>query len=340
MTDAAPPRSRRATIIRNPGARRPPSDRGLADAIEAIRPAGWTASLQNTTARGDATRLAARAASDGVDVVVACGGDGTLNEVANGLIGSDTALAVLPGGTANVWAREIGVTSDPVAALGLLEAGRRVRVDTGVARIGDEEPRRFILMCSAGIDAGAVAAVERQPRMKRRLGRAAFGWPSLRAIGSRAVKTVLTVNDEERILPLLMVVAGNTRLYGSVLRIANDAVMDDGQLDLVTFEDAVGPIHRHAIRRTSVVVRALRGSLRAAHAEGIRYVRTPEAELRPTDDLPVQADGEFIGTAGPDAPLRLSIAPGSLTMLVPGGVNPLFGQTGSLESGVNTPSES
>lgn len=324
MPDPVSPPTRRATVIRNPGARRPPSTAALNEAVEAIRPTGWSVTIRDTTARGDASQLAAEAAAEGVEVVVACGGDGTLNEVANGLVGTDTALAVLPGGTANVWAREIGVANDPVAALGLLEAGRRVRVDTGVARIGDQEPRRFLLMCSAGIDAGAVAAVERQPAMKRRLGRAAFGWPSLRAIGSRAVKTVLTVGDEERVTPLLMALAGNTRLYGSVLRIAEDAVMDDGQLDLVTFEDAVGPLHRHALRRTSVVVRALRGHLRSANAEGIRYARTPRAELHPVTTLPVQADGEFIGNAGPDAPLVLSVEPLSLTMLVPAETNPLF----------------
>ncbi len=328
MPDAAPPPTRRATIIRNPGARRPPTDATLSEAIEAVRHAGWTVTVRDTTARGDAARLAAEAAAGAVEVVVACGGDGTLNEVANGLVGSDTALGVLPGGTANVWAREIGVGADPVAALGLLEAGRRVRVDTGVARIGDEEPRRFLLMCSAGIDAAVVAAVEEHPGMKRRFGRAAFGWPGLRALGARSVKTVLTVGDEERSAPLLMLLAGNTRLFGSVLRIADDAVMDDGQLDLVTFEDAVGPLHRHALRRTSVLVRAIRGHLRSANAEGIRYVRTPDAEFRPTGPLPVQADGEFIGTAGPEAPLRLSVDPLSLTMLVPAGVNPLFSGNG------------
>ena len=265
--------------------------------------------------------------------MVVCGGDGTLNEAANGLAGSATALAVLPSGTANVWAREIGVGDDPIAALGLLEAGRRVRVDTGIAQLGDAPPRRFLLMCSAGIDAAAVASVERHPRLKRRLGRAAFGWPGLRALGSRAVKTALTVEGEERLVPLLMILAGNTRLYGSVLRIADDAVMDDGQLDIVTFEDAVGPLHRHAMRRTSVLLRTVRGHLRSANAEGIRYARSPSAALRPSAPLPVQADGESIGTAGPDAPLWLGVDPGSLTVLVPAGVNPLFSGNGSARSG-------
>ncbi|MDA0351343.1 MAG: diacylglycerol kinase family protein [Chloroflexi bacterium] len=334
MPDPTSSATARVLIIRNPGARHPAADSALSGPLEAIRASGWDARVVDTAARGDAEELARAAASAGTEVVVACGGDGTLNETANGLVGSETALAVIPGGTANVWAREVGIAGDPAAALGLLSAGRRVRVDTGVVQIGAAEPRHFLLMCSAGIDAETVRAVEQRPATKRRLGRVAFAWPGLRALFARSVETTIALDrvggdaGSERVAPLLLALAGNTRLYGGVLRLAGGAVMDDGALDLVTFEDARGGRLRAAARRARLVVGALRGSLREAHVDGLRYERTTSVELRPARELAVQADGEFIGVAGPDAPLRIWVAPRSLTVVVPGGVNPLFGRDG------------
>jgi len=284
--------------------------------------------VTDTAVPGDATHLARAAAADGVEVVVVCGGDGTLNEAANGLVGSETALALIPGGTGNVWAREVGIATDPAGALGLLGAGRRVRVDTGVVQIGNDPPRHFLLMCSAGVDAEAVRAVEQRPKLKRRLGRAAFGWPALRAIFAGSNETRLTVDGESCTVPLLMALAGNTQLYASVLRLTADALMDDGQLDLLTFEDAPPGRLRVAMRRASILARAVRSGLRDASTEGIRYTRIAHAELRPSGPLAVQADGEFIGIAGPDAPLQLWVEPRSLTMLVPAGVNSLFSRNG------------
>jgi YegS/Rv2252/BmrU family lipid kinase len=317
--------SRSVAIIRNPGARRPPSTGALNLALDAIHRSGWTSTLQDTASPGDASRLAREAAANGVEVVVVCGGDGTLNEAANGLIGADTALALIPGGTANVWAREMGIDSAPASALGLLGAGRRVRVDTGVVQIGEGPARHFMLMCSAGIDAEVVRQVELRPRVKRRLGRAAFGWPGVRSLFTRSVDTKLIVGGRERNARLLLALAGNTRLYGSVVRLADEALMDDGELDLVTFEDGPGGFGL-ALHRTRLLVRAMRGGLRNAHVRGISYTRAGAVELYPGASLPVQVDGEFIGVAGPDAPLRIWSAPRSLTVLLPGGVNPLLGR--------------
>ena len=325
MPDDEASLTRRMSIIRNPIARGAPSDAALAGPLEALRRSGWAATVEDTTAPGDATAMSRAAASDGVDAIVVCGGDGSLNEAANGLVGTETALALIPSGTANVWAREMGISSDPTAALGLLEAGRRVRVDTGVVQIGDGEARHFLLMCSAGLDAEVVRAVEGHPRLKRRLGRAAFGWPALRALATlAAVETTIGLDDAESTGPLLMALAGNTRLYGSVARLADEALIDDGLLDLVTFEDVRGRIGRRTAHRARLVARALRGHLRSSRTPGIRYSRVSRIRLDVRAPMPVQADGELIGYAGPEAPLQVRTRPRSLTVIVPVGVNPLF----------------
>jgi diacylglycerol kinase family enzyme len=122
--------------------------------------------LAETSRRGHATRLAQGAAADGVEVVVVLGGDGTLNEAANGLAGTDTALAPLPGGSTNVFARSLGLPDDPIEATGvLLEAlGRGAVRRVG---LGSVNGRYFLFHCGIGFDAAIVERVERRSSLKR-----------------------------------------------------------------------------------------------------------------------------------------------------------------------------
>lgn len=326
MNEFTEDESRLVVLVRNPAARRPPSDAELAAPLAALRRAGWDISVQNTRGPGDGTALAADAAAAGASVVVACGGDGTLNEVLCGLAETETALAVLPAGTANVWAHEIGIRDDAGDALGLLEAGRRVRVDTGMVQIGHEPPRRFLLMCGVGLDAAVVRGMEGRSSLKRRLGRAAFAWPAAQAlVGTRAVPTTIAVAGVERRGPLIMAVVGNTRLYGGVTRITDGAVLDDGLLDLVTFSgQSTASVERRVIQRLAQLAWAASGTLSRQRHKSIHYLRAGSFELRPEETLSIQVDGEFAGEAGPDAPLRLWADPGSVTVVVPVGRNPLF----------------
>ena len=129
--------------------------------------------LAETNRRDHATRLAKGAAADGVDVVVVLGGDGTLNEAANGLAGSGTALATLPGGSTNVFARTIGLTNDPIEATGelldALAAGSIRRVG-----LGSLNGRYFLFHTGLGFDAAVIEQVERRPQVKRYLGHPLF----------------------------------------------------------------------------------------------------------------------------------------------------------------------
>lgn len=131
--------------------------------------------LCETTRRGHATRLAQGAAAEGFDVVVVLGGDGTLNEAANGLAGSTTALATLPGGSTNVFARTLGLPDDPLdATVVILEAlaARSIRR----IGLGSVNGRRFLFHVGVGFDAAVVADVERRGSLKRWANHVLFGW--------------------------------------------------------------------------------------------------------------------------------------------------------------------
>ena len=129
--------------------------------------------LVETNRRGHATRFAADASRRGLDAVIGFGGDGTLNEVATGIAGTETALGVLPGGSTNVFARTIGLPNDPVAAVELLAAGIDA-VDFRPIGLGRVNGRFFCFHTGVGFDAAVVAAVERHASLKRWLGHPLF----------------------------------------------------------------------------------------------------------------------------------------------------------------------
>ncbi len=147
--------------------------------IQAAFGAEADVTVAETSRRGHATRLAQGAAANGTDVVVVLGGDGTLNEAANGLAGSATALAALPGGSTNVFARTIGLPNDPIEATGALieamRAGHRQRVGLGVAN-----GRYFTFHVGAGFDAAVVEQVERRGQWKRYAGNPLFVYAAFR----------------------------------------------------------------------------------------------------------------------------------------------------------------
>ena len=141
--------------------------------IQAALGADHEVTLAETSRRGHATRLAQGAAASGTEIVVVLGGDGTLNEAANGLAGSSTALACLPGGSTNVFARTIGLPNDPIEAtgdlLGALQRGSRQRIGLGVAN-----GRYFMFHVGAGFDAAVVEQVEKRSSFKRYAGHPLF----------------------------------------------------------------------------------------------------------------------------------------------------------------------
>lgn len=296
--------AKRALCIINPAARGAPATDRLRDAIGEL--ATWEISLEATAGPGDAAELARRAAKSGADAVIACGGDGTLNEVANGLADSHTALAVVRGGTANVWAKEVGIPGDPATALRLLNDGSTRTIDLG--RAGE---RYFLLMAGIGFDAAIVRRVS--ATLKRRLGAASYLLHGMsQALTHRATAVDLLVNGEQRADRLYWLLLGNTRSYAGVLNITHQAEADDGRLDLCLLREG-GPLRLGWLSPWVLLGRHHR------RAE-VTYQKVESLEVR-TPGLPVQVDGEYLC----ETPLRFEVAAAALRVILPPGLrSPLF----------------
>lgn len=291
--------SRRARIIANPVARTLPSRDRLATASAWLRLHDWQVDVFRTANPQHATELAREAADAGYDVVIAAGGDGTVNEVVNGIAGSETALAVIPGGTANIWAREIDGPRHPADVAAMLERGRRRRVDLGIA--GE---RYFLLMASFGLDSAVAASISAPA--KARFGRLAYIARGLReAARYEGVHAEIKADGETWRLRLLLGLLGNTRSYGGLLSISHRARADDGLLDMVLYR-AVGLVGLGRQLAHTVLGRHDR-------ALGTIYRKVREAMVRTDPPVPVQVDGEVIGMT----PMRFGIAPAALTVIMP-----------------------
>ncbi|MGH2516243.1 MAG: diacylglycerol/lipid kinase family protein, partial [Ktedonobacterales bacterium] len=294
----------RARIIVNPqsGAMRLPwAMRELQETARWLTRAGLPTEICPTDYPGHAAELAREAVRAGMDMVVAAGGDGTVNNVLQALAGHTTALGVLPMGTVNVWAREMGIPLSLTQAREVLLRGVRRRVDLG--RAGS---RYFLMMAGVGFDAEVALRVERS--WLKRLGLKLLDYlatAGILSITHQANRIWLRRDGKRQSVQALMMIIGNTRLYGGSLSFATRAVADDGWLDLVIVG---GGGLRH---RAGVVVRAvLRRPARGPH---VRYSRFHTIRLESNAEVPVQVDGEVIGML----PMTFSIAPHALTVIVP-----------------------
>lgn len=294
-----------ALLIRNPVARHRLDDATLAHVLGIARAAEWQIDFVDTARAGHATELAREAAARGVDVVVVYGGDGTLNDAIQGLAGTQTAVAALRGGTANVWAKETRTPKDPLKAIRTIVSGERRAVDLGVAN-----GRYFLLMCGVGLDAVIVERVS--GGMKRRLGALAYVIVGIAAVfRTKAWQSEVHVDGAtERSLYWLLV--GNTRSYGGMVQIAHRALADDGALDVVLMRR--GGVLRLIADGVRVLVR------RHERSPNIGYTRAQTVEIA-APGIPIQLDGEACGTT----PLHLEVASRALNVIVPAGLrSPLF----------------
>ena len=248
-----------------------------------------------TKRAGHATHVARGAAHEGYDLVVALGGDGTVNEVANGVAGTEVPIAVLPAGGANVFARSLGIPTDPVEATGLLleHAGwppRRVS-------LGRVDDRYFTFCCGVGLDAAIVRRVERRQLMKRAAGDLFYVWTGLRLFffgGRRRPPLRVSWGDgpEESRDRLHLVVVQNSDPYTfwgrRPLRVCPQADLDDG-LDLFAVDTM----------RTSTMLRVVIGAFGSGRHVRNRHVLylhdRNRFEVECDVPMPVQADGEYMG---------------------------------------------
>lgn len=195
--------------------------------------------LKRTTGPGDARRLAAAAIQDGYDTLIAAGGDGTLNEVLNGMgdmaDGFERArLGVLPLGTINVFAREIGLPTNPDAAWPILQRDNERRIDLASIETGDpgnSSRTYFIQLAGAGLDARAIQLVNWS--LKKKIGPLAYVAAGLKAMTEE--QAMLTISDGTRTATGQLVLVGNGRRYGGEFQIFPDAEVTDGWLHACVF---------------------------------------------------------------------------------------------------------
>lgn len=273
--------------------------------------------MAETSRRGHATMLAQGAAADGVEVVVVLGGDGTLNEAANGLAGTSTALGVLPGGSTNVFARTIGMTNDPLEATGEL-LGALARGSIRRVGLGSVNGRCFLFHVGLGFDAAVVARVERRGALKRYAGQALFV--------ASAINTWFRHYDRGRPWFLLTATTADGRehrveegYFGIVLNSNPYTFFGGRPLDVVPGAGLDGPLSVVAFRRLNLVTlapvaaAALRG--KGVRGRGItELTEVVSASVKPFRPLPYQVDGDYLGEA---EQLELRFEPEALRLVLP-----------------------
>jgi diacylglycerol kinase (ATP) len=301
----------RACFIVNPAAGTGGFQKLVREAAVYLQQFDCAVELVETQAKGHATTLAQQAAADGFDVAVAVGGDGTVNEVCNGLAGTETALGVLPAGTANVYAADVGIPIwwplNPRAvnnAAKIIVTGQRRRIDLGRLKLPDDSQRYFLMWCGIGLDAAISQALK--PGETRRLGMAAWVISGLMVaidfMGTRA--TLITDQGlvRERVL---MAVVSNGQLYGRIWRMAPEAKMDDGLLDVAVMTGHSWP----------ATAKHLAGLTLRRHIKdpNVHLLQTTSISLIARDPLPVHVDAEPVGIT----PIEIEVAPQSLSIIIP-----------------------
>jgi len=250
----------------------------------------------DTERKGHATQLCREAAQEGYDLAVAFGGDGTVNEAANGLAGSQTALSVLPGGATNVYCRVLGIPTEIVDATEhLLRLADRF--SPRAVDLGRVNGRAFTFTAGLGLDASVVERVDRHPRLKRRLGAYYFTYAAVTTFIRRylvdAPRIEVAVGDEriEGVTAIIQNLTPYTYFNDRPIELGEDVEPEDGTLAGTVLERA------HPLDMPTMAWRAFAASSRiAAHrrVRGFSGVRELEARSLDGRPVPLQVDGDHI----------------------------------------------
>jgi diacylglycerol kinase (ATP) len=253
----------------------------------------------------DATRLAREASKDGTDLILVLGGDGTINEVVNGMVHSNVPLGILPGGTANVLAMELGLGSRVYRAIERLGKCEPRRVSVGrVSGLGDDDARHFLAMSGAGLDARIVYDIN--PRFKAMAGKLAY-WVTGFAHATQSVGQFdARINGSSYRCGFAL--ASRVRNYGGDLEIASGASLAHDDFEIVLFEGS-NPL-RYAWYMLGVATKQVK-KMKGVHT--VRHVSVDFTSDQQQSAVHLQIDGEYAGKL----PARIEIVPAALTLLMP-----------------------
>jgi len=304
---------RNALLIHNPNAGGGGDGRRkeLDEARKILAKGGIEADLAETTGPGDATEIALRAGQEGRQLVIACGGDGTLNEVVNGLArqtnGHRVPLALLPGGTANILAKELTLPWDIPQAAERLITGTIREIALGLATPVNEpeKSRYFLSVAGAGPDGRITYAVDLE--LKAKMGIFAYWWQG--AVEVLQYKfPMFRVTTQEQSIDGSLVIVGRTKHYGGPFKITTEADLYEDQFELAILTTKSG------LRYLSYLPTLWFGDLRKA--EGVHFMKADSLLCEPiNEDEPVyaQVDGEPLSRL----PVQFKIVPRALKLLVP-----------------------
>ena len=301
----AMPRTLCATVMVNPAARGVGPEFDASRLVRYLAKHGAEATLVLPTSEADATAEARNSAERADDLLFVVGGDGSVRAAARGLAGTETALAAVPAGTVNIWAKEAGIPSSLRASLDAHLSGQSVHMDLG--RAGDD---CFLLMAGIGWDAEIAGRVSQ--RLKKRTGDIAYmaqaAWMAPRL---RTRKATWRAGADTWDEPLAWMVLGNTRLYGGRVRLTAEAVIDDGELDGL----ALCP---RGVADTARLARKI--ALGKREDERMLSFRSNEVSIE-SAGFPVQLDGDPVG----ETPMTFRVEPRALLVSVPRGpLTPIF----------------
>jgi diacylglycerol kinase (ATP) len=309
-----------ASIIFNPLAggghtRRP---KHLEEARRILAAAGIEADLRPTAVAGHGAEIAAQAVAEGRQLIIVCGGDGTLNEVVNGIHGCQVPVALLPAGTANIMAKELRIPWDIPRAAALIPRGKLRRIALGVmnalpgsgALSGDPvPPRYFICVGGAGADGALVHALD--PAVKLRAGVLAYWIEGARQLLRYNFPKFRVTSGSQEIIATLVIV-GRTKNYGGPFRITRGADLFSDEFELAIFSS------QSALRYMVYLPACWMGRLHKL--KDVHFVKTNSFQCAPLNSEPIysQVDGE----PHEQLPVEFKIVPDALTLVVPEHLTP------------------
>lgn len=275
----------------------------LDKAVHTLKEAGAEVELLATPAARRAGELAAKAVESGCDLILAAGGDGTINEVVNGIAGSAVHFGILPAGTANVLANEIGFSNRPDHAARQILHAVPVRIALGALEQPAVPRRYFALMAGVGLDARIVYELDLD--LKSRLGKLAYWHGGLQQFGRPVPRFHLNVNGSDYCASFALIT--RVRNYGGDFEIARRVRLTDDDFEIVIFENHQWQDY---LRFFAAVM-----TNRLYNTEGVAIVRGTHVETREAEDerIHIQVDGESMG----DLPATISTVPDALTLLIP-----------------------